>query len=559
MNELSDQQLLRDYAEHHSEAAFGELVRRHIDLVYSVALRMVCETHSAEDVTQAVFMALAQDAARLNKHPVLSGWLHCTARNLAAKSVRASVRRQVREQEATAMNQLLSAATEAPWEHIAPHLDAALGELSEPERDAVLLRYFEQKSAPEIAGILGISDEAAQKRVSRAVEQLREFFTRRGVTLGTGGLVTLISANADQSAPSGLATATSAAALAGAGTSSFSAIAATKIIAMTTLQKALITATVFILAGAGIYEAHQAAQLRKQVNTFQQPQAPLAEQMQQLQRERDDAKNQLAAIRQEKERLPDNTAELLRLRGMAGVARRAIGEAEQLRAQLARQTSEATNNPVTGAMADAMKQGVEQQMEGRLSRMTASLHLTAEEARAGRDILMRQGRAMLAGMQQAISGEYDKAELIRLRKETGNTDEQIKALLTPDQQASFPAYQQEEAAHNASLAANSELLQMQSTLGLTAEQMDRVYAALYEVSFSQLTGSTTPPSTNQRADGDPVAQEAESMQLAMDQKAKALESVLTATQLDNYRQQQALQAKLVKDMMNKMKGAGGPK
>src|ERR1019366_10212409 len=110
----------------------------------------------------------------------------------------------------------------------------------------------------------------------------------------------------------------------------------------------------------------------------------LAKQRQQLQRERDDAKNQLAAIRQEKERLPDNTAELLRLRGMAGVARRAIGEAEQLRAQLARQASEATNNPVTGAMTEAMKQGIkqaaEQDVDGRVSRMTASLHLTAEKA-----------------------------------------------------------------------------------------------------------------------------------------------------------------------------------
>ena len=205
MNALTDQQLLRDYAERRSEAAFAELVRRHVDLVHSAARRMTGEAHSAEDVTQTVFVALAQNAARLAEHPVLSGWLHTTARHLAAKTVRVTVRRQLREQEAAAMNPLLSAENEIPWEHVAPCLDAALGELNEIERDALLLRYFEKKSAPEIAALLGISNAAAQKRVSRAVERLREFFAQRGLTAGTGGLAVVINANAVQAAPLGLA------------------------------------------------------------------------------------------------------------------------------------------------------------------------------------------------------------------------------------------------------------------------------------------------------------------------------------------------------------------
>src|ERR1041385_471190 len=114
------------------------------------------------------------------------------------------------------MNELLSTGSDASWEHIAPHLDAALGELSEPDRDAVLLRYFEKKSAQEMAERLGISDEAAQKRVSRAVERLREFFAKRGVTIGASGLVVVISGNAVQSAPLGLTVAISTAGLAGA-------------------------------------------------------------------------------------------------------------------------------------------------------------------------------------------------------------------------------------------------------------------------------------------------------------------------------------------------------
>src|SRR5207245_2059312 len=114
------------------------------------------------------------------------------------------------------MNQLLSAEPDALWEHIAPHLDDALDELSEPDRDALLLRYFERKSARDMAQTLGISDAAAQKRVSRTVERLREFFAKRGITVGASGLVVVISGNAVQAAPVGLAvTISTAAALVG--------------------------------------------------------------------------------------------------------------------------------------------------------------------------------------------------------------------------------------------------------------------------------------------------------------------------------------------------------
>lgn len=293
MNSLSDQQLLRDYIAHHSETAFTELVQRHVDLVYFAAFRMTGEADAAKDVTQAVFIALAQNTARLADHPVLSGWLHTTARNLAANAIRADVRRRQREQEAATMNKLHSTPDNL-WEAIAPHLEAAIGELSEPERDAVLLRYFERKSAQEIALILGISDVAAQKRVSRAVERLREFFSKRNVTVGAGGLAVLISANAVQSAPVGLAATISAAALlTGTTIQTSTLIAATKTIAMTTIQKTLITATIAVIAGAAIYEARQAAQLREQDQTLRQQQV---KQVQQLQDERDGALKQLALL-----------------------------------------------------------------------------------------------------------------------------------------------------------------------------------------------------------------------------------------------------------------------
>jgi RNA polymerase sigma factor (sigma-70 family) len=317
VNNPTDPQLLRDYAERRSEAAFAELVRRHVDFVYSAALRMVCDAHLAKDVTQGVFIALAQNARQLANRAVLSGWLHRTAQNLAANIVRSDVRRRAREQEAAAMNELLSAESDANWENIAPHLDAGLGELDEADRDALLLRYFERKSAREMAEILGTSEDAAQKRVSRAVERLREFFSKRNVTIGTSGLAVLISANAVQSAPIGLAATISAAAvLAGTAVHTSTVIATTKAIAMTTLQKTLITATLALVAGTGIYAVHQVSQLREQNQILQQQQTPLVEQIRQLQRERDDATNQAAGLLAENRQLKSNSneIELLKLR-----------------------------------------------------------------------------------------------------------------------------------------------------------------------------------------------------------------------------------------------------
>lgn len=276
MNDQSDTVLLRAYAENHSETAFAELVRRHVDLVYSAALRMVCDSHLAQDVTQGVFVALAKNATPLADRPVLSGWLHRTAQNLAAQTVRTDVRRRAREQEAVAMNELFSEETDAAWERIAPHLDAALGELSESDRDAVLLRYFERKSAREMAGVLGTSEETAQKRVSRAVERLREFFARRGVSVGTSGLVGVLSVNALQAAPAGLALTISTAALAGTALSTSTALVATKAIAMTTLQKTIITVTALGVASYTVLQHQSQTSLRKENQTLREQGEQLA-------------------------------------------------------------------------------------------------------------------------------------------------------------------------------------------------------------------------------------------------------------------------------------------
>ena len=325
MNGQADAQLLRAYAETRSDVAFNELVRRHVDFVYSAARRMVCDPHLAEDVTQDVFVALAASAGQLIHRPVLSGWLHRTAQNIAAQTVRTIERRRAREKEAAVMNELLSADSEVSWEHIAPHLDAALGELSEPDRDALFLRYFERKSARDMAVTLGVSDEAAQKRVHRAVERLRELFVKRGVTIGSSALVVVISANAVQSAPISLAITISAATTA--------ATTATKAIAMTAFQKVVITSALTVAVGAGVYEANQAAGARADLRTLAHKQMPLIDQIQTLQRERDEATNRLAKLNDKSEITKNNETELLRLRGEVGTLRQQTNELVRLLAE----------------------------------------------------------------------------------------------------------------------------------------------------------------------------------------------------------------------------------
>ena len=260
---------MREYAGGASEAAFSELVRRYINRVYSAALRLVGNAHLAEDVSQKAFLALAQNAGQLADRAVLPGWLHGTAHNLSANAIRSEVRRRAREQEAAAMNELLAFEPEPVWESVAPFLDAALSQLNELDRDALLLRYFQHKSAREIAQLLGISGEAAQKRVNRAMGRLREFLAKQGIVVGAGALIVLISTNAVQAAPVGLAVTVSTAVLSATSLQTTTVIATTKIIAMTTAQKALIAAAVAAALGTGIYQARQTLHRRGHVQTVQ--------------------------------------------------------------------------------------------------------------------------------------------------------------------------------------------------------------------------------------------------------------------------------------------------
>lgn len=220
---LNDTELLRRYAADGSESAFSELVRRHIDLVYSAALRMVDgDAALAEDVTQAVFTDLARKAPRLLRHTSLVGWLYTSTRYLARNARRTEQRRRWREQKAYQMNELLhSDEPSLDWHQLRPVLDDAMHALNDRDREAVLLRYFERRPLAEVGDRLGVSESAARMRVDRALDKLRLALAKRGVTSTSSALALALSKQAVGAAPAAFAIGVSNAAIAAAASGGF--------------------------------------------------------------------------------------------------------------------------------------------------------------------------------------------------------------------------------------------------------------------------------------------------------------------------------------------------
>ncbi len=309
-----DMTLVQEYAQSNSEQAFATLVSQHINLVYSVALRQVRNSHLAEEVSQAVFILLARKAKSLGPETILSGWLCRTARNIAANTIRTEHRRQFREQKSQ-MQSLLNEPDSDTWKQIAPLLDEALNSLGEKEHDAVVLRFFDGRELKQVGAAMGTTEDAARMQVNRAVEKLRKFFSKKGVSVSEGLIAGVITANSVQAAPAGLAATITAAALSGTAITTTAVIAASKTVAMTTLQKTIVTVVFAAAVGTGIYESRQAANARAETQTLQQGQAPLKASIEQLQRELSDATNRLVGMADTLAKASRNDRELLALRG----------------------------------------------------------------------------------------------------------------------------------------------------------------------------------------------------------------------------------------------------
>ena len=252
---IEDTELLRRYAEEHSEAAFTELVQRRLGLVYAVALRQTGgDAHRAQDIAQTVFTNLARKASSLARQPVLAGWLYRSAQFAASDAMRAERRRQVREQEAHIMNEISSEDRSAgDWDKLRPDLDQVLSELDESDRDALVLRFFDDRPLVDVGAKLNLTENAARMRVQRALEKVRALLARRGVRSTTAALAGVLTGQAGMAAPAAIVASVSSAALAGAA-SGGALVSATEIFKIMSTTKTITAAAIVALVGLAGYE-----------------------------------------------------------------------------------------------------------------------------------------------------------------------------------------------------------------------------------------------------------------------------------------------------------------
>ena len=256
-----DHELLAEFARSKSDEAFAALVERYVNLVYSTAIRFTSNRNHAEEIAQAVFIVLAKKAGSLSPGVILSGWLYQATRLTSANFVKGEIRRQRREQEAYMQSESHDTDPVA-WEQLAPLLDEAMGSLSEDDRNAVVLRYFENRTAAEVAARLQITEAATHKRVSRALEKLRIALARRGVTMSASMIAGAVSTNCVQVAPAALAAAISTVAVQGTGAATSTlalAKGALKIMAWTKAKMAATAGLVILLISGGTAVAIKSA------------------------------------------------------------------------------------------------------------------------------------------------------------------------------------------------------------------------------------------------------------------------------------------------------------
>lgn len=442
---MDDLDLLRRYADRREEAAFAELVARHIGFVHAAALRQVNgDAHLAADVTQMVFTDLARKAAALTGHRVLSGWLFTSTRYAAAKAVRGEQRRRTREEEARLMEEINGDQEPAlDWERVRPALDRALAGLGQRDREAILLRFFEGRDFAAVGARLELSANTARMCVERALEKLRAQLSRQGITSTSAALAAVLAQQALAAAPAGLAANVTAAAVAGGGATAGGAL----LIFMNMTKLQMGTAAALLVAGGTglVTQASENAALRAEIVATQSATAEIAT-LQASNRQLQQTAAEIAELRKD-----DGALDQLRERSEALATRLRAAEAAKP-AAASRSSSTVTLTPVTAEVETLRVNQVDRQP---VARFRAGPQYPFEMRRAGISgevivefIVDSQGNAANARAVKSSQKEFETAAVEAVGKwkfnpgakagRTVNTVMQVPIVFTLDESAEAP-------------------------------------------------------------------------------------------------------------------------
>jgi RNA polymerase sigma factor (sigma-70 family) len=513
----SDNELLSRYALQRSEDAFAEIVSRHVDLVHAAALRQVRLPQLAEEVAQSVFTDLARHSARLPPPINLAAWLYQVAHRTAVDVVRRESRRQKREQIALEMN--ANNAHQSEWLQIESLLDEAICALGETDRVAIILRFFQNKNLREIGLSLGTSEDTAQKRVTRAIETLRGFFASRGITIGAGAFVVLLSTHAVSAAPAGLAA--TIAASAGKTVLAAAGLTIPNAIAMTTLQKIFIGCAIAITLAGGLFEARRAARLGAELQLSERHEKEQTADIAQLKVALAAAKTQLTESGTGKRRLSNNN-ELLRLRSQVNALRAETNKLGAIPAAKANSSDDNTLKDLLAIASREEKRDATNAVSQRIAKLKNALALAPEQEIEIRKLFLSNIEPQSALTLAETTGTMSSDEIKKQSTNLLNTEQSdLQALLTPDQQVVYERIKKDNSMKASRRFGSREAERMKRELNLSPEQTDRAASILAELPAGQ-------GGPGNALDADAKDQ--------LETRLRALDPVLTPEQLQAYRE-----------------------